>query len=534
MISRCKSCCGTIRSVAASGIYEISYRTYGKLFAVRELALIAGNGSCSVGIHNAGQSRVAARDDIGARCCDSAGDKIRRTVGIRIREFLPVYDLERIVGCFEVGSSRPSQSADRNIPAGQRIGGIGDLLGKRDVECNRLLALFGRRTGDGPCTEPCLVFRRHRIALTAHESGALCQFRDRIDPAVYDFKTECAGYVLRVGIYRQRFHHFAERQLVHRRDSVHQFVQNLLIRCTCECTRRHDVEIVVLVCNSRRRFYVDRSCLDSRYGEGKLIVGYRFLNPGAAYLVGEHAAAPSHLLDRHSVDNQRLIELESGILRVDEACGNRSVFSHNRKITGVITGRHLARNVVGLAVENEFVGPEIVHLVHIRGIFAEHRVPCGFRQGSQHDGVLGLLAAQNDFVGRVAHDDELAVTSHTRIGRADTGVRLRIDMEVGIVSVEIDRGTVILIVRVETLGGLAGASRFGSYGNRSVLELHVDRNASVLLRRTGIVLHQPAVGSSGQRLFGALLHLADSLTGRFAESVLVVFEARREDKRQNR
>ena len=139
MISRCKSCCGTIRSVAASGIYEISYRTYGKLLAVRELALIAGNGSCSVGIHNAGQSRVAARDDIGARCCDSAGDKIRRTVGIRIREFLPVYDLERIVGCFEVGSSRPSQSADRNIPAGQRIRGVGDLLGKRDVECNRLL-----------------------------------------------------------------------------------------------------------------------------------------------------------------------------------------------------------------------------------------------------------------------------------------------------------------------------------------------------------------------------------------------------------
>ena len=107
-------------------------------------------------------------------------------------------------------------------------------------------------------------------------------------------------------------------------------------------------------------------------------------------------------------------------------------------------------------------------------------------------------------------------------------------MEVRIVSVEIDRGTVILIVRVETLGGLAGASRFGSYGNRSVLELHVDRNASVLLRRTGIVLHQPAVGSSGQRLFGALLHLADSLTGRFAESVLVIFKARREDKRQNR
>ena len=35
-------------------------------------------------------------------------------------------------------------------------------------------------------------------------------------------------------------------------------------------------------------------------------------------------------------------------------------------------------------------------------------------------------------------------------------------------------------------------------------------------------------------VFGALLHLADSLTGRFAESVLVVFEARREDKRQNR
>jgi len=39
---------------------------------------------------------------------------------------------------------------------------------------------------------------------------------------------------------------------------------------------------------------------------------------------------------------------------------------------------------------------------------------------------------------------------------------------------------------------------------------------------------------NGTVTIGALLHLADSLTGRFAESVLVVFEARREDKRQNR
>jgi len=76
------------------------------------------------------------------------------------------------------------------------------------------------------------------------------------------------------------------------------------------------------------------------------------------------------------------------------------------------------------------------------------------------------------------------------------GVRLRIDMEVRIVSVEIDRGTVILIVRVETLGGLAGASRFGSYGNGKTYDISREVAAGYNSRYFSVVTENGTIPAS--------------------------------------
>ena len=176
---------------------------------------------------------------------------------------------------------------------------------------------------------------------------------------------------------------------------------------------------------------------------------------------------------------------------------------------------------VGLSADGHFhpredeVGGEVGHLLHVlcrisRELAEVHRV-------------LRLLAVQLDAVGPDAVDDELEVAL---LAPVLTVLRRGIDVEEGVVGVERQHGTAVILHAVERLHLAVVGVVFIAHDGVVACEADGVGHSAVTLVALRVVVQCPSVGSLHKRVLRLLEELRHALRVRLVEDVLLVLQAR--------